>query len=92
MNVPDKHILQLIEILKNSGKIRYDTEFCEAIDLRKQNLVNIKAGRNHFTPEHIEKVIKQYHVNANWIFGVSEKIFSSTYTHSHTEQANKGII
>ncbi len=78
MNTPDQNILHLIEILKASGKIRYDTEFCEAIDLRKQNLVNIKAGRNHFTPEHIEQVIKKFHVNANWIFGVSEKIFNAT--------------
>ncbi len=85
MYTPDQNILQLIEILKASGKIRYDTEFCESIDLRKQNLVNIKAGRNHFTPEHIEKVIKQYQVNANWIFGVSDKIYSSTNTDSHTE-------
>jgi hypothetical protein len=80
MNKPDIQILKLIEILKGSGVIRFDKDFCDAIDLRKQNLVNIKAGRNHFTPEHIEKAVKQYHVNANWIFGVSEKIFLNPKT------------
>ena len=74
MNTADKNILRLIEILKTSGRIKYDTEFCEAIGLRKQNLVNIKADRNHFTPEQIERVLTTYKINANWIFGLSSKM------------------
>lgn len=76
MTTPDRQILTLIEILKEKEVIRFDTQFCEAIGLLKQNLQNIKAGRNHFTPEHIEQIVKKYQVNANWIFGVSNKIFS----------------
>jgi len=75
MNKPDIQILKLIDILKGSGVIRFDKEFCDAIGLLKQNLVKIRKGDNHFTPDHMEKVIKQYKVNANWIFGVSEKMF-----------------
>lgn len=75
MKTPDHQILLLIEILKELGVIKYGTDFCEAIGLRKQNLVKIKNGTNHFTPEHIEKVVKTYNVNANWIFGVGEKVF-----------------
>lgn len=65
----------LIEILKTNGTIKYDTDFCESIGLRKQNLYNIRQGKNYFTPEHIEKAIKTYKVNANWIFSVSDRIF-----------------
>jgi hypothetical protein len=43
MNIPDIQILKLIEILKGSGVIRFDTDFCEAIGLLKQNLVKIRA-------------------------------------------------
>ena len=75
ISTADKHMLQLIEILKSSGVIRFNTEFCEAINIRKQNLVKIKNGTNSFTPEHIENAIKNFGVNANWIFGVSEEVF-----------------
>lgn len=75
MTTTDRQILTLIEILKQKGIIRFNTEFCEAIGLLKQNLQNIKNGKNHFTPEHIERIVKKYKVNANWIFGVSDRIF-----------------
>lgn len=74
MNNYDRKILELLQLLKDWGVIRFDKQFCEAIGLRKQNLYNIKSGRNHFTPEHIEKIVKVYKVNANWIFGASSNM------------------
>lgn len=71
----DKKMLQLIDLLKVYKIIKFDTEFCEAIGLLKQNLNNIKNGKNHFTPEHIEHAIKVFKVDANWIFGMSDHIF-----------------
>lgn len=71
----DKKMLDLIEILKTIGMIRYDKDFADSIGMIKQHLTPIKAGKQHFTPAHIEKAIKVYKVNANWIFGVSDKIF-----------------
>lgn len=71
----DKQMLQLIKILKASGRIRFGTEFCEAVGLRKQNLYKIQNGLNHFTPDHIERAVKKYKVNANWICGVSKEVF-----------------
>ena len=73
--ISDKKMLILIDTLKSFNKIKYDIDFCNAIGLRKQNLTNIKNGINHFTPEHIEKVITLFKVNANWIFGISNKVF-----------------
>lgn len=71
----DKNMLKLLNILKASGEIRFDSDFCEAIGLLRQNLVNIKNGKNHFTPEHIENAIKVFEVDANWLFGIGDQIF-----------------
>ncbi|WP_143544457.1 hypothetical protein [Salinimicrobium sediminis] len=81
----DKQMLHLIEILKSSGRIRFGTEFCEAVGLLKQNLYKIQKGEKHFTPDHIEKAVKEYKVNANWIFGVSDKIFLPMETAADTK-------
>ena len=84
MKPVDKNILNLIDILKQLEIIRFDVQFCESIDLRKQNLYNIRQGKNCFTPEHIYKIVKEYNVNANWIFGTDDDIFlnrSQTRTH-----------
>jgi hypothetical protein len=77
MPTADKQMLQLIDILKSSGRIKFGTEFCEAIGILKQNLYKIQKGEKHFTPDHIERAVKKYKVNANWIFGVEEKVFQN---------------
>jgi len=81
----DQKILNLIDILKQLEIIRFDVQFCEAIDLRKQNLYNIRQGKNCFTPEHISSIIKTYNVNANWIFGNDEKIFLKKRSQTRTQ-------
>ncbi len=79
-NPVDARILRLIDILKSKEVIRFNTDFCRTIDLRKQNLTNIKNEINHFTPEHIRNIVIKYKVNANWIFGVSDQLFRTTET------------
>lgn len=71
----DKKMLELISILKGKGVIRFDTEFCKAIGMLKQNLTKVKNGQAHFTPEHIRKACIEYGVDANWVMGVSLKAF-----------------
>ncbi|WP_299153142.1 hypothetical protein [uncultured Christiangramia sp.] len=71
----DETMLLLMYILLGNKTIRFKTDFCRDLGLLKQNLKNIEDGKNHFTPEHIERAVKKYKVNANWIFGVSNKIF-----------------
>mgnify|MGYP000336039889 CR=1 FL=1 len=69
-----KKMLELIEILKTKKVIRYNKDFCEAINLLPQNLIRIKNGEAHFAPEHIRAACKEFGVNANWIFGVEDKV------------------
>jgi hypothetical protein len=73
----DKNILQLIEDLKKLGLIKFDSQFCDSIGLKKQNLNPIKKGLAHFTGFHIEQICLVYSVNANYIFGISDKIFTT---------------
>jgi hypothetical protein len=74
----DIKIFELIKLLKELGKIEFDYEFCESIDIQKQNLAPIKKGLAHFTAKHIENICEVYEVNANWIFGVENQIFIKT--------------
>lgn len=85
MYTSDERILMLIDMLKAFKVIRFDTEFCEAIGLLKQNLYRIRQGKTHFTPEHIEQIILKYKVNANWIFNISDKIFLGDKFNPHAE-------
>ena len=71
----DKKMLELIEYLKSIGKIRYDNEFCEAAGLKPQNLIRIKQGLAHFTPDHIRNICEEYRINANWVFELETTIF-----------------
>lgn len=75
MSIVDENMLKFIDILKELKIIKFDAEFCRSIGLLKQNLNNIKAGKNHFTIEHVRMTCKEYEVNINWIFGFSEKLF-----------------
>lgn len=67
----DELILKLIETLKLEGRIQYDTDFCSAIGLKKQNLTRIKKGAAHFTVYHIHMICKQYKVNPAYLLLLS---------------------
>lgn len=71
----DLKILELIEILKANSTIQFEKEFCDEIELLRQNLYRIRKGLAHFTPEHIQNICRVYNVDANWIFGLSQNIF-----------------
>lgn len=76
----DKRMLELYEFLQNAGEIRFDTEFCEIIDIKKQNFYNIKKNNGkvqnyHFTVKNIENVCEKLGINANWIFGLSDEMY-----------------
>jgi hypothetical protein len=71
----DVKIFELIELLKALGLIKFDYEFCESIDIQKQNLTPIKKGLAHFTARHIQNICEVYKVNANFIFGLEENPF-----------------
>ncbi|WP_417868008.1 hypothetical protein [Xanthomarina gelatinilytica] len=75
MESVDANINKLIEALKANGTIRFDMDFCRAIDIKKGNLWNIRNGNAHFTVEHIHKICEEYGANPNWIFGLSNEMF-----------------
>lgn len=74
-NSIDKKMLLLLDRLKDYTIIRYDVDFCRAIGLEKQNLVNIRKGRNHFTIDHVHNAIKHFKLDANWMFNDTEEMF-----------------
>ena len=76
MSKIDIKILELIEVLKSHNLIRFEQDFCDEIGLLKQNIYRIKKGLAHFTPEHIKSICVVYNVNANWIFGIENQIFT----------------
>jgi DNA repair ATPase RecN len=73
MNPIDKKVMEALKLLKKRGDIELMQEFCDAIEMDKQTLQNVKIGRSHFRPYHIKNMCKKYSVNANWVFGLSDQ-------------------
>lgn len=70
----DKRMIDLVKVLKDRGDIRFTQEFCDAVGILKQNYRNVKEGTQYFTPLHIANACKEYNINANWIFGLSDQM------------------
>ena len=75
MNAIDLRMLELLQILKATGKIRFKKQFCDGVGMLKQNLIRIEKGERHFTQDHIKRAVENFNVNANWIFGVSKELY-----------------
>lgn len=78
-------MLELYEILRRTGQVKTQTDFCEPVGILRQNFYQIQnpdvSGRiQHFTPEHIQAACKRWKVDANWIFGLSNEPFKSNIT------------
>ena len=86
MHTSDTKIFELIKLLKSLGKIEFDYEFCENIGIKKTNLAPIKKGLAHFTAKHIEMICTVYHVNANWIFGIENQVFTKIKSNQKSVQ------
>jgi DNA-binding Xre family transcriptional regulator len=77
MYTSDKRIIKLIELLIFQRKISFVKDFCNEIGILEQSVSKIKKGLNHFTVIHIETICKIYNVNANWIYGLDDKVFNT---------------
>lgn len=75
LQTSDARMLQLIDILKQRGIIRFTSDFAKVLNMSRGNIVNIKDGRQSFTAAHIFKVCELYGVSADWIGGFSEEVF-----------------
>ena len=77
MYATDKRIIRLIDLLIFEKKIVSKNEFYSEAGLIRQTYHKIKNGSAHFTVLHIENICKKYNVNANWMIGISNKVFNN---------------
>jgi len=77
MYTSDKRIIRLIELLIFQKQITYVKDFCQEIRMQDQTITKIKKGTSHFTVLHIEMICKKYNVNANWIYGIENRVFNT---------------
>jgi len=44
----------------------------------EQTVTKIKKGTAHFTVLQIESICREFDVNANWIYGIENKVFNTS--------------
>ncbi|WP_445454063.1 hypothetical protein [Flavobacterium sp. 25HG05S-40] len=74
MDEVDQRVLEFMEMLKSVRAIEFDSDFCAAIGMLKQNLGKVKRKESHFRIEHIHMIRKVYNGNPNWFFGVENNM------------------
>lgn len=75
---PEQRIILFIDTLKDLGIIKFKEDLFRKVNLRRQYYTAVRDGRNRFTTNQIEAIVKEYGLNANWVFGVEEKMFRNT--------------
>jgi hypothetical protein len=91
LSIPDRKMFEAIATLKYRGDIRFRQEFCDAIEIPKQNIRQVRLGRQHFTAKQIMLACKEYNINANWIFGLSDQ-FSRVHAEAKTTRTTKRAV
>lgn len=74
MSKVDKKIFQAIDYLKDTGQLRFNKDFADALGIHRQLLNNIKSGKQSFTVDHIVTMCKKFNINASFLFGQTEEI------------------
>jgi len=59
-------------------KILSVRDFCGHIKILEQTITKIKKGTAHFTVLQIESICRKFNVNANWIYGIENKVFNTS--------------
>lgn len=75
LNTPEERLVYFIDMLKDSGIIRFKEEFFEATGIKRQYYTKVKNGDVRFTTNHISKICEHYNLNANWVFGTQDNMF-----------------
>ena len=75
LKTSDERMLELMYLLLSLQLIRFQTDFCRVIGVKRTWIKKIRDGGNSFTAWHIERACKEYGVNANWVFGIETNIF-----------------
>ena len=75
ISTPEAKVIEFIDYLKESGVVRFKAEIYEKTGITRQYYTSIKRGEaKRFTSTQIQSLCEHYKINANWIFGVSEKM------------------
>lgn len=94
MNTTDRKVLAFLDHLKQIGTVRFDIDFCRAIDMQKQRLYAIKKQNKHFTTTEIQSICRVYKLNA--IFNNDTELFyhskNSNINNHKTQAINLQII
>lgn len=82
---PEDRIIQFVELLKDSGAIKFYKDFYDKVGIRRQYVTSVKNKRNRFTSKQILHICQNYDINANWIFGTEDNIYrtESVYKKVH---------
>lgn len=75
---PEERIVEFIDVLKDTGKIRFREELFRQTGMKRQYFNLVRSGKNRFTTNHINAIVKHYNLNANWVFGVDSNMFRPT--------------
>lgn len=77
--ITDK-VLEVIEVLKSNGTIRFYADVYHVLEMDKGNFNSVKNNRYDFTVKQVHTFINHYNVNANYIFKNSPKMWDTNST------------
>lgn len=75
LHISDAKMLELMDTLKSTGKIRFKKEFSDSLGMLKQHMRQIVIGKQHFTALHIKKACEVFNVNANWVLDIEPNMY-----------------
>lgn len=76
MEPVNERMFKVLEVLKSSGAVRYDIDFCKAANILHPNFVKIRNKEKNFDVKAIYNLCKAYNINANYLFGNDMVMFN----------------
>jgi hypothetical protein len=92
MQIFDARMFEAAQTFKASGKVSSYKEFYEGIGFERRNVYNVRQQTQHFKSEHILEACQVYGINANWIFGLDNKMFRANNPVNRTPRKVKKAI
>jgi hypothetical protein len=93
-SIVNKRFHNVFDALEKSNKIKGKSDIASKLNTYNHVVNSILKGERNITVEQMHKLFETYHVNANYMFGLSDDIFLGTSneipTHSKTEQTSVG--
>lgn len=87
----DQRMLELMKYAISSGLIKTQKDFCASVGISHHNLPAVKSGRQGFTVEQIANAINVYKVTADYLFGITDKMFSESKKQSPLDRIKEAL-